>query len=266
MYLTTDRNCLWCPAAIFWERIQLVQSRQWFCSTDGWAAAAHSSETSACWWLQCNIHCSVRYSGVILSALQCSEPWQARLSLCTDTCSPAWTEAVGHISALAKLRRKCKILHDHTLVFGMTWVGDGGRGVWPLWVTTSISSTLLHPGDFPLHHSYPQLCSAFLGKKPKVDWLYFTRPLDKSPAQFRDRAEVKFKLTPTVACTMTKSWAWLPDSVDRKGCLFAGLWWVHGPSDFLGSGTKPPRVQDTFGQYFQAHGVIPWFDLGRVRS
>lgn len=84
----------------------------------------------------------------------------------------------------------------------------------------------------------PQLCSAhtFLGKKPKLEWLYSTMLLKKSLAHLRDTAEVKFKLTPTVACRITKPRAWLPDSVDSKDCLFAGLWWVRGQSGFVGSG------------------------------
>lgn len=42
MCLRIDRNCFspWCPAAVFWERVQLVQSTQRFCTRDGWAAKA----------------------------------------------------------------------------------------------------------------------------------------------------------------------------------------------------------------------------------
>lgn len=100
----------------------------------------------------------------------------------------------------------------------------------------------------------------------KVDSLYFAMPLNKSLALFRGTAEVKFKLIPTLPCRITKPWTWLSESVDSKGCLFAGFWWVCGQSGFLGSGTKPARVQETFGQCCQAHGVISWSDLGRVRS
>lgn len=40
MCSSIDRNCFspWCPAAIFWERVQLVQSTQRFCTMDVWSA------------------------------------------------------------------------------------------------------------------------------------------------------------------------------------------------------------------------------------
>lgn len=79
------------------------------------------------------------------------------------------------------------------------------------------------PRGFSLAPLTPPALLYFPGEETQGGLTVFAMSLNKSPAQFRDTAEVKFKLTPTVACRTTKPWVWLSDNVDSKGHLFAGF-------------------------------------------